>query len=282
MTVLSVNGPLVGSREMSVDINGVKSATLVYKVVTDGAMHLPAILADPLLAVVGGTYPDNPDMYIGNVSLRDTSDNVIAYDLTLEYTNARDLATNPLLEPARISFSSEFYQVPAFFDRYGEALVTSSGEYPEGLYEDAVQLNLQISKNVLTIPSWFTASQGATNIAPFTVRGLTFPAETCRLSGVNASDEFTRNGFIFYKLGYSIAYRQKGWRTEYMDRGYYKKDPADATKRIKILLDDGQLPSSPVPLDGSGGVLSDPKPSNIIVFQKDTKPALDFNTLPLS
>ena len=273
---------LTGGRDLNVTVDGIKTASLVYGVVTDAVMTLPAILSDPLTSVIGGTYPSNPDMYINNVKINDMEGSVRTYRIELSYTNERELEENPLNEPSRVSVGGEYYQAPVFTDRNGQALVTSSGEYPEGLFEDHVQINFTVSKNVPSVPGWLLTAAGAVNISGFAIRGLSIAAEKARLGIVTASDELTRNGFLFYKLSIPISFRAKGWKTEYMDRGYWKKDPATPTKRAKIYLDDGSVPSSPVPLDGSGNVLANPGPGNIVILKKDTKIAFDFNSLPLT
>lgn len=282
--VTAVYGPIAGSQQLDITVDGIKTATLVYKVITNGTMSLPAVLSDPLVTAygVGAGYPLNPDMYISHVGIRDMSDNVIAYDIMLDYTNERELDDNPLLEPARVSFSSEFYQVPVFKDRYGQAVVTKSGEYPEGLFEDAVQTNVTITKNVLTVPSWFISSQGAVNSLPFTVKGLAFPAEKVRLSNVNASDEFTRNGFTFFKLSFTLSYRQKGWKTEFMNRGFYRKLTASGTTLYPCVDAANNPVTTPAPLDINGVQITNPTPANIIILEFDTKPAFDFSILPLT
>lgn len=281
---IATNGIVeVGEDDLRVNIDGVSTATRVWD----------------LLRTTPGTTVDAAADFFTWASLTGLGDvwngmRVVDYavrragasfpkqfKVTLSYSNEAERDPNPLLEPARVSFSGEYYQEPVFRDRYGNAIATKSGEYPEGLFEDLVQLNFTVSKNVASVPAWVLAASGSVNVSPFSIRGLAFAAETCRLGVISGSDELTRNGYVFYKLSIPVSYRLKGWKTEFMHRGFYQRTTPTAVP-TPCVDGNNQAVTVPAPLDINGKQITNPTVSNIVILEFDTKPSFDFNTLPLS
>ncbi len=90
-----------------------------------------------------------------------------------------------------------------------------------------------------------------------------------------------RNGVAFRQVTFVIALRRDGWAYSILDQGFNEKDPADATKRKPIYIN-GQLPSSPVLLDGTGKAKTDPKTANATYLTYNVYKTADFSQLPLT
>ena len=78
-----------------------------------------------------------------------------------------------------------------------------------------------------------------------------------------------------------IALRRDGWAYKILDQGFNEKDPADTTKRKAIYIN-GQLPSSPVLLDGTGTAQTDPKTANAVYLTFNVYKQQAFSSLPLT
>jgi hypothetical protein len=76
-----------------------------------------------------------------------------------------------------------------------------------------------------------------------------------------------------------MHFQKNGWKLSLLDAGYRRKD---GTQRKIITNSDGTLPTMPVPLDGSGAVLSNPTPATAVYREFTVYETKAFSSLPLT
>ena len=177
---------------------------------------------------------------------------------------------NPLGRPPRVSLSSELYERPIEEDKDGDAILNSAGDPfdPPPLVDD-VRFLLRIEKNISTagFPTWVFSYANSVNSDQFSIDaypGTSIPARYAKVQRVECPDAVIENFIEYVPLRLDIAIRtDKDYVLRLLDAGF-RFDDAGTKKLITNEDADGnpQIPSEPVLLDGSGGVLSDPTPSN--------------------
>lgn len=202
------------------------------------------------------------------------------YTVTANYSSEFELSENPLFEPAQITWDFEQFQRPALADRSGDAVLNSAGDYydPPAMRDDSRPI-VSVTKNLSVVPTWILNYQDAINSSAFTVDGIVVAAELAKMNRVGISTVQNRNGIQFRTVTMEIHLQRDGWALSLLDAGYRKKS---GTTRVIILSDDGTEPSTPIPLDGSGALLSNPTPTNAVFNSYDVYYTADFNALPLA
>lgn len=191
---------------------------------------------------------------------------------------------NPLARPAKIRWTTAAYQRAIYKDRDGNGIMNSAGDYFDPVVEiDESRWVATVSKNVSSVPSWLIDYTDAVNSDSFSIGGLTVEVEKAKLSQIDISELQNENGVDFYVLTYAIEFKKDGWKVVLLDQGLRKK-VSGVQKDITVADDDGNESkiSSPVPLNGSGGVLSDPTPANAKYKEFNVYTAKTFTVLPLT
>ena len=178
-------------------------------------------------------------------------------------------------------WETEIYQQPVLVDVNGDAVMNSAGDYfldplPT---RDASRLIVKIKANVTSVPAWLLEEgNNAVNNAGIAVDGVTFPEQTVKTSRVRVGQRLYRFGLKFYPLSYELHYRKEGWKLEPLDAGFRARNGQNEI--IQITNDDGSEITSPAPLDGSGGVLTNPTPTSAVFQEFDIYNEHDLTILP--
>ena len=92
-----------------------------------------------------------------------------------------------------------------------------------------------------------------------------------------------RNGFTFVVLSIEIHLQKDGWLCEPLDVGFRDKVAAVLAQRKNATNDgDGQQPSAPIPLDGTGIALTNPSSATAVFLSYQIYYSLPFSVLPLT
>jgi len=236
-------------------------------------------------------HPENIFATCRKMNVRDTDSGVV-WTVTADYSTKpisqddreRSQTPNPLDRRPRRWIERAEYDRAVNKDRDGNGLLTSAGtRYPEPAYIPGSDFILQVRQNVTAWPGWVEEYNNKLNENELTVRptavssSRTIAEETALFKYLGCSEPQEENGVIYIEISYSLHIRPDGWQDSRLDEDLYYKD--DSTlKRIQV---DGEDAVTPIPLDGSGAVLSSPTPENVVFNDFDIIPVVDMEELSI-
>ena len=280
MSVISVN-ELWDGRDGDYDISGERAYSRVFRVVTDNKTDdFTVVEASGSLPYVGIAYPNDANAYCQKVTGSQESFSPKVWLVTAAYSNKKEAAEDPTNDDAEIEWDTEQFQRPAFKDKDNNAIVNSAGDpYLPAVERDDSRRVVTITKNMTSVPSWILTFEDAVNDSSFVVDGITIGARKAKCQKIKVGKLNERNGTTYRQVQIVLHLRKDTWDFEIMDTGLRKKSGSD---REVITNDDGTEITSPVPLNGSGDVLSNPSESNVVYQTYRTYDELDFSSLPLA
>lgn len=232
------------------------------------------------LPVIGSVHPDDPYAYCVSLSV-DMVTMYADWQVTAEYEqNEWIVNENPLDDDAAIDWDGENYEEPMLIDNAGDAVLNSAGDFFQNLMRERTRRVVTITKNIAAIPSWIIDSEDAVNSSAFLLDGFSVPAGKAKLAAPRIGRWQTRNNISFREMTMKITLNRDGWNAAPLDAGFRYRN--GSSELVKIVSDDGTDITQAAPLNGSGGVLSNPTPSTAVFLDFDVYPAYDFNNLPLS
>lgn len=259
-----------------------------WLVKTDSKWDNAVTIRDHFRDVLGIEYltphPSNIFFTLRNLQCDPLDDTPIAWNVTGIYSTAPldddeqdQQIDNPLLRPTIIEWNSEISQEFTTKDKDGKPMLNSAGDALEPIEKDDVRWVISLTRNFASIPFWVAEYTNTVNSAAVAVQGQTLAARTLKLQRLHISPLQVENDIPFYQVNCELAYKPDTWDVDRLDEGFHYLDGSD---RKKILLDDGESPSEPVPLDGSGGILANPDPDNAVYQTKKIYSEKDHNNLP--
>ena len=261
---------------------GVRTYTRVFRLTTSSQSdNAFTVGSNGSLPVIGNTFPSDGNAYCTNLDVQCIRGWRI-WDVTATYSTERVLNTVPTSDPTYITWDTEQFQKPATQDKDGKGVVNSAGDpfIPAEQMDDSRRI-VTVQKNLTAVPSWILSYQDAVNSDAFTVDGYSIAIGEAKMQRVSVGPPEIRNGTTFRQVTFVIALRRDGWAYKILDQGFNEKDPADTTKRKAIYIN-GQLPSSPVLLDGTGKAQTDPKTANAVYLTFNVYKQQAFSSLPLT
>lgn len=288
---------VISARKLWADRDGESSAkeprryTESWRVVTDdktdGVFTVGAGFTLQTGVGIGSTYYEDPGAWLQKIRPHNEPFSPYVWIVTCNYSSERETATDPTDEPAIITWSGEQFQKPAVYDRNGEAIVNSAGDFFDDPPQmDDTRVTAQIQKNVAAVPSWLLTYRDAVNDASFDLDGITIAAGVAKLQPPQIGQEQERNGFTFRQITLNMHFRGEGWALRPLDQGYNEKADlnaiGDELARVKMLDDKGLEPTRPILLDGNGFRLENPGPTTAVFLSFDVYDEKDFSILPLT
>ena len=264
------------SRTSTID-KGVRSGQRTFQVVAEPGDKEDTILAYTALPQVGSPH-DALQMWCVKQSAKQQG-NPKEWLATFDYSSEDQLSEDPRNDPAEIDWDGEIYTEPVFKDRDGNAIVNSAGDYfidPSPSREKTHAI-ARIKKNFGVLPSWWITHRDATNNAPITIDGIPVGQGLARVYRPTASKEMERNGIKYREVTIEIHIHKNGWKLEPLDAGFRKIENG---ARVQITDANGDEPTTPVPLDGEGDVLSDPTPEDAVFLEFEVDDEIDFTVFP--
>lgn len=274
-------------RDGEAEATGPRRYTESWRVVTDykydGVVTVGAGFTSFTGVGYGSTYHEDSSAWLQKIHCKNESFSPYVWIVTCNYSTERETSADPTIEPAIITWGGEQFQKPAVYDRNGDAIVNSAGEFFEDPPQmDDSRITAQIQKNVAAVPSWILTYKDAVNQSVFTLDGISIGVEVAKLQPPSIGQEQSRGGYAFRQLTLNMHFNPDTWALSILDRGYNEIDPDAPTKRKKILDNDGLEPTVPQLLNGLGRKLNNPNLSNAVFLSKDVYNLRDFTVLPLT
>lgn len=194
-------------------------------------------------------------------------------------------STDPLNDTVDHEWGTTASTEPFYKDKDGDAILNSAGDYyDEGIKDTVSRWGVTITQNVAFMPAWVSSYRDAVNSDAVVIDGYAVPIEVAKIASIKLGKIETRNDteYRVFTLVINIKDATETWVREVLDRGMRCKDPADATKRIPCVTDDGRDVTKPVLLDGAGAQLANPAPANAVFRDHDLRNLKPFNILPLN
>lgn len=261
---------------------GVRTYTRVFRLTTSSQTdNAFTVGSNGSLPVIGNTFPSDGNAYCTDLDVQCVRGWRI-WDVTATYSTERQLNTTPTSDPVFVQWDTEQFQKPATQDKDGKGVVNSAGDafLPPEQMDDSRRV-VTITKNLSAVPAWILTYQDAVNSDAFTIDGVNIAIGEAKMQRVSVGPAEIRNGTAFRAVTFVIALRREGWAYKLLDQGYNEKDPADSTKRKPITVR-GQLPTSPVLLDGTGKQLANPATANAVYLTYNVYKTQAFSSLPLT
>lgn len=259
---------------------GVRSYTRGFWLTTTSQSEGPyTVGSHASLPDIGSAHPEDSSAWCRRLSVECVAGWRL-WKVIAEYSSEYELNTTPTSDPAIITWSTEQFQKPAEFDASGNAVVNSAGDKfdPPALMDDSRRI-VTVQKNMSAVPTWILTYQDAVNNDTFSVGGVSIAIGQAKMQSVNVSVRKTRNLTNFYEVTFTMHLQKDGWVLSIVDAGYRKKV---GTGREIITNTDKTLPTTPVALDGSGGVLANPTAATIVYRDFTVYETKAFSSLPLT
>lgn len=213
---------------------------------------------------------------------------------------------NPMDRRAKIEWNRNRYTEPFLLDKRTFAVQNTAGDYfdppPERLTGYWVA---SVTKNVPDLPEWVLDWDNVVNESEFQIQGRTVLPRCGLLVPNHMSDKLEENGYEYHQIKFDIEFRRPpsipsgnvlhpkdrtpadvigGHDIIVLDQGLRERGGSapDYSDRVKVQDDDGSDVNQPVPLDGDGFKLGDPKPDTVFYLAFHGYATADFTQLPLT
>ena len=271
-------GEITGSRTGSNTL-GVRSYSRAFRLSTSTQSEgVYSVGSHSSLPYIGSVYPDDSSAWCRSLEVNN-SDPWKGWTVTATYSSEQELKENPTEDPAKITVSTEQYQKVAETTVDGYGIVNSAGDIfdPPHMMDDSRRV-ITVTKNMLTAPLWILDYADVVNSDAFTVLGVTFEIGVAKVQRISISGTQVRGAYNFISVQFDIHLRRDGWLLEPLDVGFRYLDGA---YRKAITSDDGTPITTPVMLDGSGLVLTNPTSASAIygsfkIYKTDTFSVIPF------
>lgn len=204
----------------------------------------------PYLYRIG--YPQaeqDPNLFLDSVSV-DATDDPCRWSVEAVWSSQEPPRTeSPLDEPIEIDGGSAQYERPFDKDRDGAAIVNSAKDsYDPPVMGDDSRHVFRVTRNEPTFPiAMLDEYRDTTNDALW----FGFAAGTAKMATIRYQRLWHRACGYYWRCTYEFNVAREGWAKVVLDQGFYT---LTAGTRKQVLID-GQPPSSPKLLDGSGALL---------------------------
>lgn len=267
---------------MGKNSKGIRTYSRVYILTTDSKTENEYdVGSHPSLPYIGEQHDVDTEAYCIDLEITQTN-GYVGWEAKAVWSTEFELAQNPTDDPAIIEWDGESYQKVAMWDRNGRAILNSAGDFFDPpLMMDDDRAIVTIQKNLAAVPSWIFLYRNAVNAASFTVDGISVAEELAKIQSLRVGSRQFRNGTSFRTLTITMCLQADGWDLAPLDQGFRKIGYGGALENIRN-DGDNERPTAPVPLDGSGGVLQYPSPTNAFYIEALVYHARDFSVLPLT
>ena len=277
MTVQSCN---IISRRASNSL-GIRTYQHVYQVVTDSSSDDEYVVGSYSgLPRIGQQHPSDSNAWCVDISPELERDTKINWMVGITYSSANEIAQNPLMEPSVIEWDGENFDEVAVYDRSGHAILNSAGDYYADAMRERSRRVVTVVKNIGNVPSWILEAEDAVNSSQFTLDGKPIAANKAKLSAPKIGRWQQRNGVWYREMTMVIKLNKDGWNLQPLDAGFRYRNSLGQLVRA-YSEGDGTDVTTPVLLDGAGGLLSNPIPSTASYGDFEVYPEYNFNLLPL-
>ena len=178
------------------------------------------------------------------------------WEVTCNYGPYEALPQDPTQWPLRIDWGEAADKKSVIVDINGNAIVNSAGDpFKDSIEIDDNRTVLTVVQNMLTYDPQVAGNyRGHLNVAAF----AGFAPKTVLCTNITASLRFDKNAGggtgegSYYEVTFIFQINEKGWDRKILDRGFNYLVSGTVTP----ITNDGQPPSEPMLLNGSGGILA--------------------------
>ena len=261
---------------------GVRTYTRVFRLTTSSQTDdAYTVGSKGSLPVIGNTHPSDGNAYCSDLDVQCVRGWRI-WDVTATYSTERVLSSTPTSDPTYITWDTEQFQKPATQDKDGKGVVNSAGDpfIPPEQMDDSRRI-VTVQKNLANVPTWILSYQDAVNSDAFTIDGRSIAIGEAKMQRVSVGPPEIRNGVTFRQVTFVIALQRDGWAFKLLDQGYNERRLI-TTDGKKVIHINGQIPSSPVLLDGNGFAQLDPDSASAVFLTFNVYKQQPFSSLPLT
>jgi hypothetical protein len=282
--------------------------TDIYRAETDDNFTEPeTVKADSRCPKIGQPMLRDPRAYCQLVNAVNESFSKQVFLITVGYSTERELAENPLQEPARITWHTEQYQEPVMFDRNRVAHTNSARDYFDPPAMMTVNRWVAVTqKNVAVVPVWYLTYADSVNSAAWAIDGVTVARGFARLVATTIGEEQERNNIVFRVLTMTFQFATLDSTAKLIEwdgtSAYVALGGADyhhahaimtvnaGMKKIESsekrdCVDTKDMPAT-VPMllqaDGDQFTPATVKPSDALFIVSDVYPEKNFSVLPVA
>ena len=278
------------------------SATRQWRVITNDKLNdsqyvIGYGLSAGILPTRFAGHPSNAYLTARRLRADSQTETPLHWIVTASYSSApvsseekeKEENPNPINRKAKFRWTTNLYREAVEKDIDDNAVLNSAGDYFDPPVErDASNWVITVTKNMTTVPSWLLDYNNCPiNESSVTIDGITIEEKKARLTTIDIGEEQVENNVKYRVVTMQIETKKEGWTAKILDQGLRKRlDLAGGWKQVHIEKEneDGELSkvTSPVLLDGEGGVLDEPTPENAVFMEYEFYEAKDFSVLPLS
>lgn len=263
----------------------IEKLTRCFRVITnsnyDCSHEVKNATGIPLLA---DRHPSNTDAYCNSKRADPDKKGKRIWVVTCQYTTERQNPdgsgpqSDPQNDRAIIEWATESMQVPIYADFFDHAILNSAGDYfAEGVKAEANFWLVTVSKNLRFVPAWILNYRNAVNSDAFLLDGIAIPTKAAKMRQIQIGKWNKRNRLWYREVKFTIKI-QGSWRKWILDQGLRCIKDGQTTACSN---NDGTMVTKPVALDGDGGQLENPSPTNAQFLEFQIYPELPFSALPL-
>lgn len=263
MAVVSVN-EIRGSGVRSASINRTwqRFFKRQYRVITDDpTTDAYTVIQASGIPTIGTTFSGGSSTFLGSfvdtLEAEEESEDGLSWKVSVSYSpyDANQFPEDPTTWKTIVQFSGQKYERPISQDEDGTWILNSAGQPfgdPPGVDDTRPLLTFTRNELVSTYDDDLAATYRDT-INNATWNG--YDAYTVKCDSITTSDpQFDAIAQVYY---YTVTYtfainKRETWRLQVLDQGFEKLDSGV----WKPILKNGQPPSEPALLDGSGGELA--------------------------
>jgi len=259
---------------------GIRAYSVTYKLETNSDTDTASNVGnDANLPSIGDAHAEDAEAFCTQLDI-DCVGGKNWWTATATWTTEQRLAEDPEDDEVRVSWDSEIYQESIYKDVYGNSITNSAGDYfvDPLVTRDNVHLIAKIKKNVREVPAWVLQKQNNVNSTAITIGGLFIPIRRARMSRLAIGERQRRGNVDFYNISFEVHIHETGWRAEPLDVGFRELEYGEPVQIVNEA--DGQEVTTPVLLDGQGGVLDNPSTSTAFYHNYQVYVESDLTSLP--
>ncbi len=284
---------------------------------TDLAERESAIMQSGVLPSRGAAHPDNAYLFAFACKLTREVKEPKLWRAKIQYKTDglddkeanKEFYPDPKNRPSEIDWDTVNYSIIADktvenyktknmteTEKAGSPILNSAKDYYDPPPEKT-QFNWVANVTKLiphTVPNWFLNMPGRVNNSPFVIDGLQVQTGCARLVGARVGKKQRENGYPYRELKLVIEFRRPRsprfagefipppFILELLDQGYNKRSLSGVLTRITDSSNPPRPVPQPVPLNGAGGVLTNPALATVKYRCHKIYETDDFSKLPLA
>jgi hypothetical protein len=281
---------LKGKRSFGIDKLRARTFRREFRVVTSdplvGSIAVRTASGIPTIGqnynVTGGFAESDVGSFVQQISGQEESEDGLSWIVTVEYGpyDASQFGINPVNWPVKLTFNGNKFQRIVWVDVNGNPVLNSAKErFQEPLTADDTRTTIVATRNELISGFDLTLAEtyrDSTNNAVWNG----FPAKYVKCGTISTGEpQYDSNAQVyFYTVTYPFEINRDTWDTKVLDQGFSYIDGTG--KRLAVRDKNGQRPSDPSLLDGSGNVL--PVTGTAVYRTFEIYPERNFSTFNLN